>query len=145
MGTRADFYVGVGPQAEWLGSIAWDGYPSSFDKFWKKTKSKKNPVEMVKAFRKIVGDYLTDNDSAILPKDGWPWLWKDSGMSDYAYAWHEGKVLILDFGHGWYTLKQWKARNLEEIVHTKPKRTDLVDMTAVQKLTFETFSKKRSK
>jgi len=28
MGTRADFYVGRGEQAEWLGSIAWDGYPS---------------------------------------------------------------------------------------------------------------------
>jgi hypothetical protein len=26
MGTRADFYVGVGPNAEWLGSVAWDGY-----------------------------------------------------------------------------------------------------------------------
>jgi hypothetical protein len=28
MGTRADFYVGRGPDAEWLGSVAMDGYPS---------------------------------------------------------------------------------------------------------------------
>lgn len=27
MGTRADFYVGKGPNAEWLGSTAMDGYP----------------------------------------------------------------------------------------------------------------------
>lgn len=27
MGTRADFYVGRGPEAEYLGSIAWDGHP----------------------------------------------------------------------------------------------------------------------
>lgn len=27
MGTRADFYVGRGEAAEWLGSIAMDGYP----------------------------------------------------------------------------------------------------------------------
>jgi hypothetical protein len=27
MGTRADFYVGRGETAEYLGSIAWDGYP----------------------------------------------------------------------------------------------------------------------
>jgi hypothetical protein len=27
MGTRADFYVGRGESAEWLGSIAYDGYP----------------------------------------------------------------------------------------------------------------------
>lgn len=26
MGTRADFYVGRGTEAEWLGSIGWDGY-----------------------------------------------------------------------------------------------------------------------
>lgn len=26
MGTRADFYIGRGPDAEWLGSVAWDGY-----------------------------------------------------------------------------------------------------------------------
>ena len=25
MGTRADFYVGVGKKAEWLGNVAWDG------------------------------------------------------------------------------------------------------------------------
>lgn len=29
MGTRADFYVGRGEQAEWLGSIAWDGNPGA--------------------------------------------------------------------------------------------------------------------
>ena len=27
MGTRADFYIGKGTDAEWLGSIAWNGYP----------------------------------------------------------------------------------------------------------------------
>lgn len=27
MGTRADFYVGRGVDAQWLGSIAYDGYP----------------------------------------------------------------------------------------------------------------------
>ncbi len=29
MGTRADFYVGLGEQAEWLGSVAWDGNPDN--------------------------------------------------------------------------------------------------------------------
>jgi len=28
MGTRADFYVGRGETAEWVGSVAWDGYPN---------------------------------------------------------------------------------------------------------------------
>ena len=26
MGTRADFYIGSGKDAEWLGSVAFDGY-----------------------------------------------------------------------------------------------------------------------
>ena len=26
MGSRADFYIGEGTEAEWLGSVAWDGY-----------------------------------------------------------------------------------------------------------------------
>ncbi len=29
MGTRADFYTRTGDRLEWLGSIAWDGHPSS--------------------------------------------------------------------------------------------------------------------
>jgi hypothetical protein len=28
MGTRADFYIGRGESAEWVGSVAWDGQPS---------------------------------------------------------------------------------------------------------------------
>lgn len=31
MGTRADFYVRKDSQMEYLGSIAWDGYPSGID------------------------------------------------------------------------------------------------------------------
>ena len=31
MGTRADFYVGRGESAEWLGSVAWDGNPRGID------------------------------------------------------------------------------------------------------------------
>lgn len=32
MGTRADFYVGRGEQAQWLGSIGWNGYPEGINK-----------------------------------------------------------------------------------------------------------------
>lgn len=31
MSTRADFYVGRGAEAEWIGSISWDGYPDGVD------------------------------------------------------------------------------------------------------------------
>ena len=29
MDERADFYVGRGEDAEWLGSITWNGYPKA--------------------------------------------------------------------------------------------------------------------
>lgn len=32
MGTRADFYVGRGKDAEWIGSVAFDGYPDGFER-----------------------------------------------------------------------------------------------------------------
>lgn len=33
MGTRADFYKNIEPEKmEWLGSIAWDGYPEGVEK-----------------------------------------------------------------------------------------------------------------
>ncbi len=31
MGTRADFYIGRGPTAEWIGSLPLDGYPEGID------------------------------------------------------------------------------------------------------------------
>ncbi len=33
MGTRADFYTGRGQTAQWLGSIAWGGYPVGTERF----------------------------------------------------------------------------------------------------------------
>lgn len=43
MGTRADFYIEVGNELkpkDWLGSIAWDGYPKGIPASIKKAKTK---------------------------------------------------------------------------------------------------------
>jgi hypothetical protein len=96
MGTRADFYVGRGKDAEWLGSIAWDGYPSG------------NPSLIIgatteKHYRVLVNDLLTTDESATTPEQGWPWPWDDSRTTDYAYAWVEGEdVLASYFGTKWF-------------------------------------------
>ena len=94
MGTRADFYVGRGAEAEWLGSIAWDGYPDG------------NPEPVLgtateEAYRAAVGRMLDEErDHATLPDMGWPWPWNDSATTDFAYAWDDG-VWISSFGHSW--------------------------------------------
>ncbi len=105
MGTRADFYVGRGTQAEWLGSIAWDGHPASV--FEDDNVMPTLAVEESQ-WRAWVAQFLQDRDDATLPADGWPWPWDDSGTTDYAYAWDGGVVYASGFGHGWFAVDSAK-------------------------------------
>jgi hypothetical protein len=107
MGTRADFYVGRGPKAQWLGSVAYDGHPENFKGIIYAPKNEKE-------FEKAVLAELADRDDATLPKDGWPWPWRDSHLTDYTYAWDEGTVWITAHVQGaketepsWYNVKGW--------------------------------------
>jgi hypothetical protein len=97
MGTRADFYVGRGADAEWLGSIAWDGYPDGIDERVLKAKTEKT-------YRKTVQKFLETLDDATLPSQGWPWPWDDSCTTDYSYAFDAKKkrVYASYFGHAWF-------------------------------------------
>lgn len=96
MGTRADFYVGRGAQAEWLGSIAWDGYPEGLDRDGLLT------ATTVEQFREAVAAELAERRDATLPDQGWPWPWNDSGTTDYAYAFDGGAVHASGFGGAWF-------------------------------------------
>lgn len=86
MGTRADFYAGKGKDAEWLGSIAWDG--SDISRGIDRAKDEK-------AFRRAVKRFLKSRDDATFTEQGWPWPWNDSGTTDCSYwffgdrVWHE--------------------------------------------------------
>jgi hypothetical protein len=98
MGTRADFYVGEGEQAEWLGSVAWDGYPDGFE-----GEPYENPLKATDEhdYRKRVAQMLRLRDDATHPEQGWPWPWEDSTTTDYAYSFLHGKVGGSS-GHGWW-------------------------------------------
>ena len=63
MGTRADFYVGRGENAEWLGSIAWDGYP---ERIPNTILAQHNEA----VYRLEVGLFLGDRNDATLPEMG---------------------------------------------------------------------------
>ena len=95
MGTRADFYVGRGVDAEWLGSTAWDGYPAGVPDEILQAKDEKE-------FRDAVGDHLAEREDGTLPEHGWPWPWDDSGTTDYAYAFDGGQVHGSCFGGPWF-------------------------------------------
>lgn len=83
MGTGADFYIGRGPEAEWLGSIAWDGYdiPEHILR-----------MDKPENFREGIEQFLKTRDDATFPADGWPWPWEDSNLTDEVWAFDGGKV-----------------------------------------------------
>ena len=95
MGTRADFYVGRGVNAEWLGSIAWDGNPGGIPDEIKN-------AEHGAQFTAAVTAFLLQRDDATQPELGWPWPWMDSRTTDYAYAFDDGKVWASGFGRAWF-------------------------------------------
>ena len=90
MGTRADFYVGTGLTAEWLGSIAYDGYPGD------KTNGVRVCVTQT-AFRAAVAKLAAEDDFTS-PEMGWPWPWENSQMTDYAYCFDTDHVAVFCFG-----------------------------------------------
>ena len=84
MGTRADFYVGKGKDAEWIGSIAMDGYRDGIAGYILKAKNET-------VYRKAVETFLKSRDDARFPDQGWPWPWDDSGTSDCSYWFFDGQ------------------------------------------------------
>jgi len=95
MGTRADFYVGRGKDAEWLGSIAYDGHPESIDRDVRFASDEEDYRAAVKAL-------IAGREDGTRPEDGWPWPWDNSQTTDYAYAFDAGDVWASGFGYGWF-------------------------------------------
>jgi hypothetical protein len=121
MGTRADFYVGRGKDAEWLGSIGWDGYPDGmpdglFD------------VADEGEWRGRISAFLAEREDGTKPEQGWPWPWDDSGTTDYAYAFDGGKVYLSSFGEQWQTLEEEQARAAEPEPPDLPKTATFPNM-----------------
>ncbi len=109
MGTRADFYVGRDQNAEWLGSVAWDGYPSGIEEDTKALEATQEAE-----FRALVAELLAKREDATLPERGWPWPWNDSATTDYAYAFDADRVYGSCFGAPWFVTSQGEPEEGEE-------------------------------
>jgi len=126
MGTRADFYVGRGADAEWLGSVAMDGYPDGIPSEVKCAKGEQE-------YRDYVAAFLSATDHATVPERGWPWPWNDSQTTDYAYAFDGGDVFASCFGCAWFDPE------MPEPEYDDDRRTKVAvfpDMTARKNVTF---------
>jgi hypothetical protein len=95
MGTRADFYIGRGLDAEWLGSIAWDGYLDGMPDAILVAPSEDE-------FREAVAELLSSRDDGTTPDMGWPWPWDDSRTTDYSYTFDDHMVYAACYGYQWF-------------------------------------------
>ena len=112
MGTRADFYVGRGKDAEWLGSIAMDGYPDK-PGHPQSLLGVKNEED----FRTRVEEIL-HLDHATRPNQGWPWPWETSCTTDYAYA-YDDDLFVSCFGSVWVNARALTAGESPEFPNMK--------------------------
>lgn len=127
MGTRADFYIGRGKGATWLGSIAWDGYPSEIPKSILEAKAKEQ-------YEGAVILFLNQREDSSFPKDGWPWPWNDSKTTDYAYALDNSEVWVCPFGAMWYKASEKEPD--EEVLENSKGDVEFPNMKDIQKVTF---------
>jgi hypothetical protein len=118
MGTRADFYIGRGKDAKWVGSIAWDGYPDGIclttdkqmldmpgvfesEEFPKRKHLFHSKTE--KVFLSRLEQFFKNRKDVTRPESGWPWPWNDSHTTDYAYAFDpKTKTVWATFGTNWF-------------------------------------------
>lgn len=101
MGTRGDFYIGRGEDAQWLGSTAWDSYPGGLDEEsdGSRTMLRATTEEEFRAGVEKMASVRSDFTPA---SNGWPWPWDDSSTTDYAFAFDGGKVWASGFGRPWF-------------------------------------------
>ena len=140
MGTRADFYIGKGADAQWIGSIAWDGCRDGIPDQILLAKSDEEFCNNVLAF-------LDGRDDGTLPDDGWPWPWNDSRLTDCHYwffdgrCW-EGRGECARFGEVYVPADEpqpdWDSGDEEELYDTWMTGREAVvfpDMTALKNTT----------
>lgn len=111
MGTRASFFIGD-PQdmdgREWLGCIAWDGYPDGDCAVLALATS-------ADEFRAAVAALAASRDDFCDPaKHGFPFPWEDDlFLTDYTYAFFGGAVQCTCFHSGFAPMAAFLAEGAE--------------------------------
>lgn len=112
MGTRAQFFIGNPQDVEnrkWLGCTAWDGYPDGWVNLLQHATSEAD-------FVRLVGDLTSERDDFCDPqKHGFPFPWvNDLFLTDYTYAWFNGKVMMTGYHTGWIEMREFMRTDNEE-------------------------------
>jgi hypothetical protein len=96
MSTHADFYIGRGLDAEWIGSMHFDGYPQGM------------PARLLQSvdsvhYRALV-EAIIEKGNGYTVSNGWPWPWENSRETEFAYAYDDGVVYVSNYGSIWREL-----------------------------------------
>jgi len=119
MGTRADFYIGEGKTAEWLGSVSWDGYQ------WEAPDSPLRSAKSADDFKAAVLQISKERDDFRSSDRGWPWPWDDSQTTDYAYCFTPEEVRVFVFGRPYVPGQDEEAEG-----YVEPPKADFPNMKA---------------
>jgi len=96
VGTRADFYLGRGERAIWLGSISLNAAPGRLaeGRDAPRVLATRSPHVFRAAAQAIIRKSLVNGDAWSAGQGAaWPWPWPTSEQTDYAYAWDNQCVL----------------------------------------------------
>jgi len=90
MNIDADFYIGKGKEAEWLGSVSSNGDINTIARssFGQQFLECHTP----ELFKHFVSNYLHQYRNSVLASQCWPWLWGDSGTTDRSYWFFDDKI-----------------------------------------------------
>ena len=91
---RGDFYIGQGPESNWIGSIEREAFPQNI------------PLDILICinpimYEELVVEFITEMNGIIKTNgQGWPWPWEDSTLTDYSYIFELAvdKVLASRYG-----------------------------------------------
>lgn len=104
IGTRASFWLGNPRNLEnrkWLGCIAFDGYPEGDTKKLIVAKNEEQFVELLEGICKDRRDFAS-------PEGDWPFPWEDDiFLTDFTYAFFDGKTQVANFHSGFITMEDY--------------------------------------
>jgi hypothetical protein len=93
MSTRADFYLGRGPESIWLGSIGHDAYVENLAPYFEGATTE---AAYRAGLQRVFAAY-----GEIPASRGWPWPWKDSHTTATAVTFDEGRVWSSEHSRNW--------------------------------------------
>lgn len=133
MSTRADFYIGMGKDATWLGSVGMDGDPKSIAEELSFTAQ--TTIADEDDWVESVAVVFRDHIEHTLPERGWPWPWDDSQTTDYAYTLFYGQVWVSNYGCRWMHLEDYlsKSPTIVQMLDNLPDATEVFpDMSKIK-------------